>query len=87
MAEIGLHMHSPFGTQLKPGRFGSRFHGPSPVTLKECPDVALRVISAASGKGGEIAAAVLSAVGLVLPKGPKRVSKDGLALIGTAPGQ
>jgi sarcosine oxidase subunit gamma len=80
-------MRSPFGTQLKPGRFGSRFHGPSPVRLKECPDLALRVISAASGKGGEIAAAVASAVGLDLPEGAKRMSKDGLALIGTAPGQ
>jgi sarcosine oxidase subunit gamma len=80
-------MRSPFGTQLRPGRFGSQFDGPSSVTLKECPDLDLRVISAASGKGEEIAAAVHSAVGLALPDGAKRVSKDGLALIGTAPGQ
>jgi sarcosine oxidase subunit gamma len=57
------------------------------VALSERTGLALFVVSAAAGKASEVAAKVMSITGLELPLAPKRVSKDGFALIGTAPGQ
>ncbi len=86
MAEIHLQTRSPFAGLLKPGRHGA--HGDAPgVALSERTGFALFVISAGAGKASEVAAKVLSVTGLELLAGPKRVSKDGFALIGTAPGQ
>ena len=87
MPESSLHTISPFGAGLKPGQFGNRFEGISPIAIKECVGLELYVISAASGKGGDIVKQVRVLTGLDLPTGPKRMSKDGLSLIGTAPGQ
>jgi methylglutamate dehydrogenase subunit D len=84
--EIRLHARSPFGDLLKPGRHSAR-DGAAGVTLSERSGLALCVISAGAGKANEVAAKVRSVTGLDLPMGPKRVSKDGFALIGTALGQ
>ena len=86
MPEIRLYARSPFGDLLKPGRHGAR-DGAAGVTLSERSGLALCVISAGAGKANEVAAKVRSVTGLDLPMGPKRVSKDGFALIGTALGQ
>jgi sarcosine oxidase subunit gamma len=86
MAEIRLKARSPFAGLLKPGRHGAH-HSAAGVSLSERTGLALFVISAAAGKASEVAAKVASITGLELPMGPKRVSKDGFALIGTAPGQ
>ena len=45
------------------------------------------VISAGAGKESEVAAKMASVTGLDLPMGSGRISKNGFALIGTAPGQ
>jgi len=87
MAAASLPTISPFGAALKPGRFGNRFEGVSPITIEERAGLALYIISAASGKSGGLAEQVKALTGLDLPAAPKRVSKDGLSLIGTAPGQ
>ena len=86
MAEIRLKARSPFAGLLKPGRHGGH-NSPPGVAISERIGLALFVISAAAGKASEVAAKVLAVTGLELPMGPKRVSKDGFALIGTAPGQ
>jgi len=85
--ESSLPAISPFGAGLKPGRFGNRFEGISPITIAERADLTLCIMSAASGKSGAIAEQVEALTGLILPAGPKRVSEKGLSLIGTAPGQ
>jgi heterotetrameric sarcosine oxidase gamma subunit len=84
--EIRLHARSPFGGVLKPGRHGARDGAPG-VALSERTGLALCVISARTGKANAVAAKLLSVTGLDLPMGPRRVSQDGFALIGTAPGQ
>jgi heterotetrameric sarcosine oxidase gamma subunit len=86
MAEIRLKARSPFAGLLKPGRYGGH-NSPPGVALNERIGLALFVISAAAGKASEVAAKVTSITGLELPMAPKRVSTDGFALIGTAPGQ
>ena len=78
---------SPFGDLTAPGRFGKAGDGPAPVTVRERRDLQFHTLSANAGKDAEVAEAVLSATGLTLPAGPKAASKDGLAFIGTAPGQ
>jgi len=85
--ESSLPAISPFGAGLKPGRFGNWFEGKSPITVEERADLTLYIVSAASGKSGGIGEQVNGLTGLDLPAGPKRVSKDGLSLIGTAPDQ
>ena len=86
MAEFRLKPRSPFAGLLKPGRHGAR-DGAAGVTLSERNGLALCVISARASKANEVAAKMHSVAGLDLPMGPKRVSKNGFALIGTAPGQ
>ena len=86
MAEFRLQALSPFTGLLKLGRYGAHL-SPTGVTLSERTGLALFVISAGAGKASEVAAKVLAVTGLELPMGPKCVSKDGFALIGTAPGQ
>lgn len=86
MPEVRLHVRSPFGGLLKPGRHGARDGAPG-VALSERTGLALCVISAGAGKANEVAAELLSVTGLDLPIWPRRVSQDGFALIGTAPGQ
>jgi sarcosine oxidase subunit gamma len=86
MAEVHLQPRSLFAGLLKPGRHGAQ-GGAAGVSLSERSGLALFVISAGAGKGSEVAAKVLAVTGLDLPDAPKRVSKDGFALIGTAPGQ
>ena len=86
MAEIRLKARSPFAGLLEPGRHGAQ-GGAAGVTLSERTGLALFVISAGAGKAGEVAAKMASVTGLDLPMGPKRVSSNGFALIGTAPGQ
>ena len=86
MAEIRLQARSPFAGLLKPGRHGAHL-SPAGVALSERTGLALFVISAGAGKASEVAAKVVAVTGLELPMEPKRVSKDGFALIGTAPGQ
>ena len=86
MAEIRLKARSPFAGLLKPGRHGAR-DGAAGVALSERTGLALFVISAGAGKANEVAAKMHSVTGLDLPMEPKRVSKNGFALIGTAPGQ
>jgi sarcosine oxidase subunit gamma len=86
MAELRLKARSPFAGLLRPGRHGAH-GGAAGVSLSECNGLALFVIAAGAGKASEVAAKVLAVTGLDLPVGPKRASKDGFALIGTAPGQ
>ena len=86
MAEFRLQALSPFAGLLKPGRYGAHLN-PAGVTLRERAGLALFVISVGAGKASEAAAKVVAVTGLELPMEPKRVSKDGFALIGTAPGQ
>jgi sarcosine oxidase gamma subunit len=81
-----LQALSPFAGLLKPGRYGAHLN-PAGVTLRERAGLALFVISVGAGKASEAAAKVVAVTGLELPMEPKRVSKDGFALIGTAPGQ
>jgi heterotetrameric sarcosine oxidase gamma subunit len=86
MAEIRLQPCSPFAGLLKPGRHGAR-EGAAGVRLSARTGLALFVISAGAGKASEVATKMHSVTGLDLPMGSKRVSKNGFALIGTAPGQ
>ena len=86
MAEFRLQARSPFAGLLKPGRHGAH-DGPPGVTLSECTGLALFVISAGAGKASDVAAKVLAVTGLELSMRPKRVSRNGFALVGTAPGQ
>ena len=78
---------SPFGDLTAPGRFGKAGDGPAPVTIRERNDLQFHTLSANAGKDAEVAEAVLVATGLTLPSGTQAASRDGLAFIGTAPGQ
>ena len=78
---------SPFGGLTTPGRFGKVWDGPAPMTMRERRDLQFHTLSANADKDAQVAEAVLSTTGLTLPSGPKAASKDGLAFIGTAPGQ
>ena len=82
-----LSVASPFGDLTAPGRFGKPGDGPAPVTMRERLDLQFYTLSVNAGRDAGVAEAVLSATGLTLPSGPKAASKDGLAFIGTAPGQ
>jgi sarcosine oxidase subunit gamma len=86
MAETRLHPRSPFAGLLKPGRHGAQ-GAVAGVALGERAGLAFCVISAGANKASEVAAKMHLVTGLDLPMGPKRVSKNGIALIGTAPGQ
>ena len=86
MAEIRLKARSPFAGLLKPGRHGAQ-GGAAGVSLSERAGLALCVISAGAKKESEVAAKMASVTGLDLPMGSGRISKNGFALIGTAPGQ
>jgi sarcosine oxidase subunit gamma len=55
--------------------------------LSERAGLALFVISAGAGKASEVTTKMASVTGLDLPLGSGRISKNGFALIGTAPGQ
>ncbi len=70
-----------------PGRYGRRVGGPRAVVLMERPGLQLRVLSAGRGRVGQIGETVRTLTHLILPEGPKRVTAEGLSLIGTAPGQ
>ena len=82
-----LSVASPFGDLTVPGRFGKPGDGPAPVTVCERLDLQFYTLSVNAGRDAGVAEAVLSTTGLTLPSGPKAASKDGLAFIGTAPGQ
>ena len=86
MAEIRLQERSPLAGLLKTGRHGAR-DGAAGVVLSERTGLILFVLSAGPGKVKDVAEKVLLVAGLDLPVGVGRVSKDGFALIGTAPGQ
>jgi len=86
MAEICLKPRSPLAGLLKPGRHGGH-NSPPGVVLSERTGLALCVISAGANKANEVAAKMHSVTGLALPMEQMRVSKNGFALIGTAPGQ
>jgi heterotetrameric sarcosine oxidase gamma subunit len=86
MAEIRLKARSPFAGLLKPGRHGAQ-GGAAGVSVSERAGLALCVISAGANKVSEVAAKMASVTGLDLPMGSERISKNGFALIGTAPGQ
>jgi sarcosine oxidase subunit gamma len=86
MAEIRLKPRSPFAGLIVPGRHGAQ-GAAAGVTLSERGGLALCVISAGAGKTSQVAAKMASVTGLDLPMEPRRVGKNGFALIGTAPGQ
>ena len=86
MAEIRLKARSPFAGLLRPGRHGAQGGAPG-VSLSERTGLALCVISAGTNKESEVVAKMASVTGLDLPTGSGRISKNGFALIGTAPGQ
>ena len=65
----------------------ARITAPPGVALSERTGLALCVISAGANKANEVAAKMHSVTGLALPMEQMRVSKNGFALIGTAPGQ
>ena len=87
MSDFRLSVRHPFGDLMQTGHHGRPVAGPCQVCLRERRDLALRVISANAGQADAIAAAVLTLTGLQLPMGAAGVSGDGIALIGTAPGQ
>lgn len=78
---------SPLAAVAVPGRYGKCTGGPRPVVLTERPGLRLCVVSARRGASAQVAEMVQGLTGLSLPHGPKRVTKQGLALIGTAPDQ
>jgi heterotetrameric sarcosine oxidase gamma subunit len=78
---------SPLAAVAVPGRYGNATGTTPPVTLKERRGLKLRVIAALSGQGPVVEDTVRKITGLELPRGPKRVTAKGFALIGTAPGQ
>lgn len=84
---FSLAVASPFGELTAPGSFGKPCDGPAPVTIRERRDLRFHTLSANAGRDADVAEAVVSATGLTLPSCPKAASKDGLAFIGTAPGQ
>jgi methylglutamate dehydrogenase subunit D len=86
VAKFALKPQSPLDGVAIPGRYGTATEGTPPITLYERRDLQLCTI-AALDKAGKLDEVVEKATGLKLPRGPKRVSADGLALIGTAPGQ
>lgn len=87
MSDFRLSVRHPFGDLMQPGRHGRLVDGACQISLKERRDLALRVITANAGQADAIAAAALSLTGLQLPVEAAGVSENGLALIGTAPGQ
>ena len=87
MSDFRLSVRHPFGDLMQPGRHGRLVDGACQVSVRERRDLALRVISGNAGQADAIAAAALSLTGLQLPVEAAGVSENGLALIGTAPGQ
>jgi sarcosine oxidase subunit gamma len=87
VARFALTPLSPLAAVAMPGRYGKAMGGTPPVVLKERRGLKLCVIAALGGQEPQIEEAVRNLTGLELPRGPKRVTAKGLALIGTAPGQ
>lgn len=87
MPETLLKPRNPLADLAQPGRYGRRVGGPRAVVLMERPGLQLRVLSAGRGRVGQISETVRTLTHLILPEGPKRVTAEGLSLIGTAPGQ
>ena len=86
MSDVRLKARSPFAGLIKSGRYGMGDDAPG-VSLSERAGLALFVISAAASKANDVVAKVQAVVGLELPVGLGRVSKNGLFLIGAAPRQ
>jgi len=86
VSDVRLKARSPFAGLIKSGRYGMGDDAPG-VSLSERAGLALFVISAAASKANDVVAKVQAVVGLELPVGLGRVSKNGLFLIGAAPRQ
>jgi methylglutamate dehydrogenase subunit D len=87
VASMTLDRRSALLDVAVPGRFGARRSGAPPVTLVERAGLAIALVTARKGKAVE-AIEALAAFAQVRPLDrPSVVAKDGVALIGVAPGQ
>lgn len=87
MTDLSLLPVSGFAGLAQPGRYGRVGQWVKPILLQERIGFTLLQIIARKGQTSGLASAVEAATGLALPAGPKYVADDGVALIGTAPGQ
>lgn len=78
---------SPLAAVAVPGRYGNATGATPPVSLKERRGLKLCVVAALSGEGPAVEETFGKITGVELPRGPKCVVANGLALLGTAPGQ
>ncbi len=87
MASMTLTRRSALFGEVTPGRNGARRDGPPEVKLAVRAGLALTVVAARRGKASETADAVAAFAQVRPLDRPGFVAKDGVALIGCAPGQ
>jgi methylglutamate dehydrogenase subunit D len=87
MAEVALKARSAFAGLVVPGRYGASMAGVAPVVIAERANLHVTQLSVFHGQCEALAEAVRTIAGLELPEGSKRVTAQGLILIGTAPTQ
>ena len=87
MASVILTARSALFGEATPGRYGARRGGPPEVKLAVRTGLALAVIAARKGKASQAADAVAAFAHVRPLDRPSLVAKDGVVLIGCAPGQ
>jgi heterotetrameric sarcosine oxidase gamma subunit len=86
VADLAPKPRSALAGLAVPGRYG-RADGEAGSLIAERPSLTLKQVSARRGKTREILERVRGALGLEIEDASKRVALDGLAVMGTAPGQ
>ena len=87
MASVTLTSRSALFGVVASGRCGARRDGPARVTLAEQTGLAVAMIAARKGRASEAAQALATFAQIRPPARPGVVAKDGVALVGVAPGQ
>jgi len=87
VASVILTARSALFGEATPGRYGARRGGPPEVKLAVRTGLALAVIAARKGKASQAADAVAAFAHVRPLDRPSLVAKDGVVLIGCAPGQ
>ena len=86
MAEATLQAITPLHGRARLGRTG-RMDGDAGVVIREIKDFDAIQVVARSGRGADVRAVLAAVVGCEIADKPRRVAGNGLAVIGTAPGQ
>jgi heterotetrameric sarcosine oxidase gamma subunit len=86
MADATLQSMTPLHGRARLGRSG-RADGDAGVVIREIKDFDIIQVIARIGKGADVSSVLAAGVGAEIADKPRRVTGNGLAVVGTAPGQ